>query len=159
MPLIKKDNSLIVYNSQIRRETISLTKCLNLKLNINDDDSKQQQIEHQEHKVTESDIKKPKITLQKWSITSWLNSQKTKKVLSKKSEETDQESKTSDSGVEVQFECDHDYEASNSSSSDDHHISQCSNLVGHVKIKSIEWSKYPKELVDTHCHFDMLFNR
>jgi hypothetical protein len=162
MPVFKKENSLIVYNSHIKRETNKLSKYFNSKLNINGDDSKKNLTpSSKEQKVICSENKRPKITLQKWSITSWLISQKSKEIVTKKSEETraNRESRTNDSGIEIQYECDHEYEASSSSSSDDLPITKCSNLIGYIKIKSIEWSKCSKELIDTHCHFDMLFNR
>jgi hypothetical protein len=161
MPVFKKENSLIVYNSHIKRETNKLSKYFNSKLNINGDDSKKNLTpSSKEQKVICSENKRPKITLQKWSITSWLISQKSKEIVTKKSEETraNRESRTNDSGIEIQYECDHEYEAS-SSSSDDRSITKCSNLIGYIKIKSIEWSNCSKELIDTHCHFDMLFNR
>jgi hypothetical protein len=32
-------------------------------------------------------------------------------------------------------------------------------LVDYMKEKSKQWEKYPDQLVDTHCHFDMLFTK
>jgi len=32
-------------------------------------------------------------------------------------------------------------------------------LVNYMKDKSKQWEKYPDQLVDTHCHFDMLFTK
>jgi hypothetical protein len=34
-----------------------------------------------------------------------------------------------------------------------------SKLIKFFKMKSLEWKNYSKNLVDTHCHFDMLFSR
>ena len=200
MPLMKKNNSIIVYNSNIKKEGLktttisSFTEYFNSKLVINDDKKQKRQSlliaskpiaqltnsetqvnalgEHKQQPQVEVVSKKstsPKrISLQKWSITSWLNSQnkipkaKTIEIVEQHSSKLEfTESKTDDSGIENQCECDQDFESAEpqTKNSEVNKIRKCEYLVEYVREKSREWSRYPKILIDTHCHLDMLFNR
>ena len=110
--------------------------------------------------IPEANLKRSnRITIQKWSITNWLNSQR-KKTLPVVEKSTEIESPKEDLTT-IECECDHSYDtdtADEITTRDDSTFIN-SDLSEYIRKKSIEWKCYPKELIDTHCHFDMLFKR
>jgi hypothetical protein len=125
----------------------------------------------QEINTSTEQAKKPSRIIVPWSITNWLNSQRKKSTVKTTSEEMSANAPPSPPKTpEMQkyiktdsvFECDHDdlegSENETTSDTDDNLYTHL-DLTEYVKAKSIEWKDYPKQLVDTHCHFDMLFKR